>query len=84
MQNMTQTLITSTPTSNPRQIRHSVISNPAGTTYSPLPAEQDLRATGANPMGIGNGESIHHPKESYKYSIYGSSISVRHCVKAGR
>ncbi|KIR59190.1 hypothetical protein I314_04703 [Cryptococcus bacillisporus CA1873] len=49
---MTQTLITSTPTSNPRQIRHSVISNPAGTTYSPLPAEQDLRATSANPMAF--------------------------------
>ncbi|KIR51150.1 hypothetical protein I315_06332 [Cryptococcus gattii Ru294] len=42
------TLITSTPTSNPRQIRHSFISNPAGTTYSPLPAEQDLRTTSAS------------------------------------
>lgn len=84
MQNMAHTLITSTPTSNPRQIRHSIISNPAGTTYSPLPAEQNLRTTSANSMGIGNGESIHHSKESYKYNIYGSSISVGHCVEAGR
>lgn len=77
VRSLTPTTIPSTPTNNPRRIRHSVIGNPAGITYSPSPAGTAGRPS-ASSMGLKNGESVHSSRGAYIQSPYGSSINVRH------
>ncbi|KIR31738.1 hypothetical protein I352_05732 [Cryptococcus deuterogattii MMRL2647] len=76
VKNMTPSLISSTPIGNRRQIRHSVVGNPAGITYSPSPAGTG-GSTSASSMDMRNGETLHPSRGAYSQSIYGSSIGVR-------
>ncbi|KAE8538174.1 hypothetical protein D1P53_005512 [Cryptococcus gattii VGV] len=76
VKNMIPSLISSTPTGNRRQIRHSVIGSPAGITYSPSPVGTK-GSTSASSMDMRNGENPHPSRGAYSQSIYGSSIGVR-------
>ncbi|ADV24540.1 Hypothetical Protein CGB_J0040W [Cryptococcus gattii WM276] len=76
VKNMTSSLISSTPTGNRRQIRHSVIGSPAGITYSPPPAGTG-GSINASSMDMRNGGNLHSSRGAHSQSIYGSSIGVR-------
>lgn len=77
VRSLTPTMMPSTSTNNPRRIRHSVIGNPAGITYSPS-SPGTAGSPSASSMGIKSGESIHSSRGAYTQSPYGSSINVRH------
>ncbi|OXG46794.1 hypothetical protein J010_05254 [Cryptococcus neoformans] len=77
VRSLTPTMMPSTSTNDPRRIRHSVIGNPAGITYSPS-SPGTAGSPSASSMGIKSGESIHSSRGAYTQSPYGSSINVRH------